>query len=338
MKISVIIPAYNSGEYIENCLRSIVDNTYKDLEIICINDGSKDNTPDILRKFQKEDPRIILIDQENKGISATRNVGLKRAGGELISFVDADDLVHQKYYETLAGEIIAKGSDIMVTGFERISRTEEYERNQEIDIPEARIVPREEFFSDPGIKYYVWGKLYRKEILENVFFNEDVRFAEDVLFNAEVFLRNPEIRIARIDLPLYGYLDHNDSLVHTGSYKEKYHTFRSLYHRLNHFGECNSFYNAYLKEVIKQSFATRYQCRLLRGDKETEGKINALIGQCMRKAKWRKNDRKNIFYLFYRFPFLYRLWRIVDDPTLIVGEKYEKKRFAQRPVQGREEG
>ena len=91
--ISVIVPVYNVENYLGKCLDSLINQTYKDIEIICINDGSTDNSLNILREYEQMDSRIIIIDQKNGGLSNARNIGLKEAAGEYIMFVDSDDWI-----------------------------------------------------------------------------------------------------------------------------------------------------------------------------------------------------------------------------------------------------
>ena len=97
--LSVIIPVYNVEPYLEQCLDSVINQTYKNLEIICINDGSSDNSLKILEKYQKKDSRIKLINQKNKGLSEARNAGLDVAKGEYIAFVDSDDYLELNAYK-----------------------------------------------------------------------------------------------------------------------------------------------------------------------------------------------------------------------------------------------
>ena len=97
-KISVIIPVYNTEQYLKRCLDSIKENTYQYLEIICINDGSTDNSLEILEQYQKDDSRFIIIDQKNSGVSKARNNGLEKATGDYIAFIDSDDWINPKYF------------------------------------------------------------------------------------------------------------------------------------------------------------------------------------------------------------------------------------------------
>ena len=105
-KISIIIPVYNVEKYLEQCLKSVINQTFKDIEIICINDGSTDNSLEILEAFQKQDERIKIINKQNEGQGIARNEGLKVAKGEYISFIDPDDWVAQGMYEFLYNKFL----------------------------------------------------------------------------------------------------------------------------------------------------------------------------------------------------------------------------------------
>ena len=99
--ISVIIPVFNVEKYLDKCMESVLKNTYRDLEVICVNDGSTDRCPEILRKWQEQDPRVIVVNQENRGVAGGRNSGLDAATGEYIAFVDSDDWIHPGYFESM---------------------------------------------------------------------------------------------------------------------------------------------------------------------------------------------------------------------------------------------
>jgi glycosyltransferase involved in cell wall biosynthesis len=91
-KVSIVVPVYNSAEFLPVCLDSIINQTYKNIEIICVNDGSKDNSLEILNQYKQKDKRVIIINQSNSGVSSARNSGLKKSSGKYVQFVDSDDL------------------------------------------------------------------------------------------------------------------------------------------------------------------------------------------------------------------------------------------------------
>lgn len=121
-KISIIVPVYNTEKYLDKCISSLINQTLKDIEIICVNDGSTDNSLKILEKFASQDKRIKVFSQENKGQSAARNLGIKNSEAEYLGFVDADDWVDLKYFEKLYSAAKKYDCDIACAGFKRCSR------------------------------------------------------------------------------------------------------------------------------------------------------------------------------------------------------------------------
>ena len=120
VKISIIIPIYNVENYLEKCIESALNQTYKNLEIILVNDGSKDKSLDICRKYEFIDNRIILIDKPNAGVWLARYDGIKKATGSYISFMDSDDYIEKDYIEKLYSKAQENDYDIVVCGFKRI--------------------------------------------------------------------------------------------------------------------------------------------------------------------------------------------------------------------------
>lgn len=171
--ISVIIPVYNVERYLERCLNSICNNTYKNLQIICIDDGSTDNSINILRDFAPKDNRIEIIEKANAGVSAARNDGIKAARGDYIAFVDADDWIHSQYFEYLMQPVQMYGTDISVC---REKRVHIYCKDEEIERFNIIYLSGEGIFSKSTVKGLVWAKLYKKSKLANIKFNENVKF------------------------------------------------------------------------------------------------------------------------------------------------------------------
>lgn len=152
-KISVIIPVYNVEPYLRQCLDSVVNQTLKELQIICINDGSTDSSLEILREYEKNDPRVIVIDQENKGGAAARNAGLDISEGEYISFVDADDYyIELNAYGIIYDKIKEIDADILMFGTNTVAQENAFAQNG-LDAC---------FF--PG-EWSLWNKLYKREFL-----------------------------------------------------------------------------------------------------------------------------------------------------------------------------
>ena len=159
-KISVIVPVYNTEDYLEKCIRSIMNQTYKNLEIITINDGSTDNSLSILENLKKEDDRIIIINQENMGVSKARNKGLDYATGEFIGFVDSDDFLEEDMYDIMIKHLIEENADLCRIkafiynregGIEEISNDRKiYTYNNELEIMNV--------YLQNELKIAVWDK------------------------------------------------------------------------------------------------------------------------------------------------------------------------------------
>lgn len=180
--ISIIIPCYNCGELVGDTLKTLENQSYKDFEVICINDGSKDDTLAVLNKWQKESPlNIKVIDQENSGVSITRNRGIDAADGKYILFLDADDMYRSDFIELLLNALEDSGADV---AYCRLSRTYDTVFNNEAYEPEYTVKTCSEAMHDLLYKMGSFGfycYLYRSEWLkkENIRFVPDSKFGED---------------------------------------------------------------------------------------------------------------------------------------------------------------
>ena len=176
--ISVIVPVYNVEKYIRKCLDSIVNQTYRDLEIILVDDGSTDASGAICDEYAEKDIRIKVIHKENGGQSSARNLGLDIATGEYIGFVDSDDTIELETYHLLVSSM--QGNDIVICGHNVV-----YEEKTETCCREESALDNAGLWSEVfgRLNNAVWNKLYRRELLKGIYF--DARFAhgEDLLFN-----------------------------------------------------------------------------------------------------------------------------------------------------------
>lgn len=183
VKVSVIIPIYNVEQYIKRCLESIVNQTLNDIEIICVNDGTKDNSMMIVNEFAQNDKRIVIINQENKGLGAARNAGLLCAKGKYIGFVDSDDWVDIDFYEKLFNSAEENDADIVAADFirknERRSRKRLNLKTNKVfeDTIEKLKVCR------TGKEGCVWNKIYKTALLKEYNLNfPEGKYYEDGLF------------------------------------------------------------------------------------------------------------------------------------------------------------
>lgn len=186
-KVSVIVPVYNCEEYIQECLNSIINQSYENLEIIVINDGSKDNSDKIIKDICKEDERIKYIFQKNMGPSTARNNGIKNALGEYLVFIDADDNVDKEYIEKLLINVEEKNADLVCCGYIEKSV---YGNNELNDFyKDKNRLSKKQFISKVccGLGGTLWGKIFKTEIIKknNILMNSDIYMCEDLLFVLE---------------------------------------------------------------------------------------------------------------------------------------------------------
>lgn len=177
MIISVIVPVYNVEDYLGKCISSILNQTLKNIEVILVNDGSKDKSGYICEEYKKKDDRIVVIHKENGGLSSARNAGLEIATGELVGFVDSDDWIEPDYFEILYDGIEKLNADISVM---HLSNIMSYEKIEFLSNKKKgwtllnRHDALERFFSDDFIGYSACNKLYRKSLFEGIRYPEGV--------------------------------------------------------------------------------------------------------------------------------------------------------------------
>ena len=245
--ISVIIPAYNVEEYIDKCLLSVLSQTYNNLEVIVINDGSTDDTAAIVKRYVT-DPRLKLIDQQNAGVSAARNAGIAEASGKLLAFVDSDDYLETLMYERLHAELIGTGADMAVCNYNliydnRVDRQYSRVFRGLADVSEDVYSYFCKYCACPKPNNYIWTRLYITDIVkESGVRFENYKLGDDTLFNFKLL---PHIRqTVFLEDGLYNYYQRSNSNVYTvankGNLAETYaDTFDALadYYTLNGFDE-----------------------------------------------------------------------------------------------------
>lgn len=185
MMLSIIVPIYNADKYLKICIDSILNQTYKDFELILVDDGSKDCSPQICDEYALKDNRVKVIHQENAGVSSARNSGLNFCSGQFIAFVDADDYIGEKFFQKLLNEIQI-GADIIICGY-TCCRKQQLEQvfpyaPREFDLPTLK-----ENYDSYKITNSVCTKLYRHELVGDIRFNDKVSMGEDLLFNLQYY-------------------------------------------------------------------------------------------------------------------------------------------------------
>ena len=213
IKLSIVVPVYNVEKYLTKCLDSLINQTYSNLEIICVNDGSKDNSLKILNKYKENDKRIIVIDKKNGGVSSARNAGIDASSGEYITFVDSDDYIDTDAYENCLKIIRERNPDILAFNY-----ITEPDNNIVADYSDGETFSRFDCFKNVfHIHGYICNKIFRRSIIinENIRCAETVDFTEDNLFLKMIF---PHTNlILGCGAPYYHYVSRGSSISHSFS-------------------------------------------------------------------------------------------------------------------------
>ena len=222
--VSVIVPVYKVESYLDKCIKSIISQSYTNLEIILVDDGSPDKCPEMCDNWAKKDDRIKVIHKENGGIADARNSGLAAATGAYICFVDSDDYIDREFVKTLYNLIIHCHTDIAAVSFKEVIKDELIEK-----VPEKgdiRIFDGEdsirELFSNDTYANYLWNKIYKRELFDNVKFPVN-RKMEDLAVIYKLLIVTK--RMAFSTQPLYFYYQREDSILHKRDrnfYKDKF--------------------------------------------------------------------------------------------------------------------
>ena len=207
MKVSIIVPVYNVESYLDKCLNSLVNQTLKDIEIIVINDGSTDNSQKIIDKYSKKYKNIINIAKENGGVSEARNLGLEKASGEYIGFLDSDDWIEPDMYELMYQKAKTENFDIVACDTQAIYNDKKVYISS--NIKEDNVSNKELMIDAYAV---IWNKIYKKEILKGIKFNKGMNFCEDVEFLYMVYSKVKTIGV--IKEPLHNYLQREGSLTY----------------------------------------------------------------------------------------------------------------------------
>ncbi len=222
IKVSIITPVYNSGEYLDRCIKSMTGQTLKNIEIILIDDGSSDNSWNIIQKYAKKDTRIIAIQQENAGAAVARNRGLEVAKGEYIGFVDSDDYIDDDYFEKLYQVAVKKDADIarayvkseieIGEHYQLAHSTRDYDNYYNVDLVDAVKKSKLSLMSSN------WLAIYRRSLVEdsNIRFAADIRTGQDNIFNLHVSYPANKVVLVDSDNPTYYHMNRRDGSLMTG--------------------------------------------------------------------------------------------------------------------------
>ena len=327
--ISVILPIYNVEPYLEKCLSSILTNKYHDLEVICVNDGSTDGCLQILQKVRDQDSRIVIIDQENRGLPEARNSGLKVAAGEYIAFIDPDDWVHPQYFEFLLTCIEETNADMVICGCQKVFPNQDIVVHQFDKKPEQQRITASELNKSYYPRRMVWARIYRRKDAIKINFPPEVSHAQDSLFNIRIIsaIKHPTVYI--LDEPLYFYLQRPDSLIKSRSYETMIQS--SEWYIKNgrnpHHAHSGDWGWLLLMFMINASLSCRYQASLW-NNKSLFKHTSFLLREMKRdmiKDKYISSKEKLLYSIMILIPVSYRFYRLSNDPSLRDFERSIKK-------------
>ncbi len=330
--ISVVVPIYNVEPYLRRCVDSIIGQSYSNLEVILVDDGSPDQSGLICDEYAEKDARIKVIHKPNGGISAARNSGLDIATGEYIGFVDSDDWLPLEYFEILMKVAQNTGAEVVACKYMRVKDDDSVPRASReckydvIDDPFSRNV-------DGVVKRVVHSKLFSSKSVYDIRFTAGLTWGEDTDFCYKVFSRllgekNGTGHCAIVFIPqeMYYYYQRSSSITHALDTMKKVDIIYQLLSYVNIEENAFDTRKSYLSQACKQILSTRHEGKFSANKQFTE--------ECKNLFKQSRNFQKKykligkaewfLLNLFYLQPWLYRLYRIIDDPTLLVWEKNQK--------------
>lgn len=210
--ISVIVPVYKVEPYLRSCIESVLNQTYENIELILVDDGSPDSCGEICDEYAAKDNRVVVIHQKNQGQSAARNHGLDISKGTLIGFLDSDDTIEKEFYQVLYSTMQTYHADITCAGIKNIYVNKEEAQSTDLVLEQTGREAMKNLLDEHYMRFEVWNKLYTKEVIGDVRFksgqiHEEVHFLTEVLIKAK--------KVVYVDRALHNYLVERDGNTNT---------------------------------------------------------------------------------------------------------------------------
>ena len=251
--ISIIIPVYKVEKYLEKCIQSLINQTYENLQIILVDDGSPDNCGKICDEYAQKDHRIEVIHKSNGGLSDARNKGLEIAKGEYIGFIDSDDYIESDMYEVLYNLLKQYNADVSICNFYTVSQGKIAIKNAENGIKEYnRIEILKEVLLDNNIQSYAWNKLYKKELFDEIKYPVGKKY-EDI--GTTFYLLEKCNKVVVTGKPEYYYINRQDSIVNNVTETTITDYIELIMQRYDYIEEnikeLSSYNKDYLKRILK---------------------------------------------------------------------------------------
>ena len=304
--ISVIVPIYNVEKYLDRCVDSIVNQTYRNLEIILVDDGSPDNCPQLCNEWAKKDNRIKVVHKANGGLSDARNAGLVVSTGELILFIDSDDWIELDTFDKMLNRMIDDDSDVVSSGVKWV--TEEGELLNDVSVQWDDVIETHsamsEIIVDGKLKQHVWNKLYKRALIEDIPF-EKGKCHEDVFWSYQVFTRAKKVSL--MTESFYNYVQRSDSIMGEKYSVKRLDALDAMKQRCEFVK--TSFPDLYDKALYTYMSSCMYHLQLALQSKQNEAIISNIVGRIEYRRNGDSTKNLNIknkiwINLFFFFPKL----------------------------------
>lgn len=302
--ISIIVPVYKVEKYLKRCVDSILEQTFRDFELILVDDGSPDQCGRICETYAEKDGRIIVLHRKNGGLSAARNTGLDwmfaNSESSYVTFIDSDDWIHPLYLETLLGVIEKNNTGVSVAGFQRMDEYQADTIDKLYRFPEE-VMGAEDFFLNHEWNFnYAWGKLYRREYFRHVRYPVGKNF-EDTFTTYKVLFAGKTV--AFIDFPLYYYFYNTEGISHSLWNPSELVVMEGIREQIRFYKE-NGFSRALEKE--KQLYVNHHAYQICRIRANTaELKKNRKYIKVLRKEMMRLIRQNPEKYGYRKMPYCY---------------------------------
>jgi len=289
MKVSVIVPVYNVEKYLDKCLNSLVKQTLKDMEIIIVNDGSTDKSQEIIDNYAKKYKNVISIVKENGGVSEARNLGLKKARGEYIGFLDSDDWVSKDMYKKMYQKAKSGNFDVVACDTQAIYPAEK--RYISSNIKNDNVSNKELMIDAYAV---IWNKIYKREIINEIEFKKGMNFCEDVEFLYMVYSKIKTIGVVKGSL--HNYLQREGSLTYV--YDKKLYQLIDAMDDVIKFYKENDLYKEY-KQELEYTYVRYLYATFVKRIAKTKNKkeFNRAVNIVIKKIKKEFPDYKKNYYL-----------------------------------------
>jgi glycosyltransferase involved in cell wall biosynthesis len=328
--VSIIVPVYNVEKYLKRCVESLICQTYKNVEIILVDDGSTDNSSSICDFYAQMDARIKVIHKSNGGLSDARNAGIEVAKGEYLSFVDSDDYVSPDFIMLLLKACEEYNADIAQCRCISVDGDEGYTPFRE-SYPVSCLSGFDmikRIYTDNGVETIViWSKLYRRHLYDNIRFPKG-KLHEDEFTDYKLFDKSNVVCL--VDAELYFYRNNPNSIVRSKYKPGRLAIFAALSERMEYFAErgydelVSQTKYAYVKQLKIHTTAIRTTPELSEKKNELKNQLKEMFPQVLKDMNISFADKKELF-IFVRLPFLIKIKSIINNLNKRIRSKIKSK-------------